>query len=138
MVVLGYDGCCSIFAGSACDRQKLAKGGEQAERIHVGHTASSLIPLRQECLRVINWHQGRSQLGKGIVIETEVCSHELFFQNSLVRKQSHGSALVAVGRRKQDFVIPFKEGSRHAASDVFGKCNRAVIESNLNGCPIDG
>src|SRR5580698_193207 len=97
MVVLDYDGRCSIFGGPAYDRQKSAKGREQAKRIHVGHTAGSLIPLRQESLRVINWHQGRSQFGKGIVIETEICGYEPFFQNSFVRKQSHGSALVAVG-----------------------------------------
>src|SRR5580658_10523468 len=100
MVVLGYDGRCGIFGGSACDGQKPAKGREQAKRIDVGHTAGSLIPLRQECLRVINWHQGRSQLGKSIVIETEVRGYEPFFQDSFVGKQSHGSALVAVGRSK--------------------------------------
>ena len=80
----------------------------------------------------------RLQLGKRVVIEAEICGGKSFFQNRSPGEKRQRRALGLIRGDQQNFTFAPKKCAGDVASYVFGKADRAIVESDMNRPALQG
>lgn len=79
----------------------------------------------------------RLQFGESVVVKAKICGHEFFFQDGGPGEEHHGGPLrLAVGDQ-QDLALALKERSRDVAVYVLREGDRAVVEGDVEGSPLE-
>ncbi len=119
-------------------RKKLAEIKEQPQSVKLGEVAARIVPFFYEVRASLRgWPERALQNRRRVIVEAQVSRGELFVENGHAGEQRHRPTLRRIGRPQPYLAFAFEERARNPPADILGKCERTVIQINVEAGAID-